>query len=72
MANTFSTGGAPSRDAAFVVHLTHAGDATGDQVSGRVEHVRSGRAANFDSMHALLSFMRETLAVLDAETEPDR
>jgi len=72
MANTFSTRGAPSRDAAFVVHLTHAGDATSDQAHGRVEHVRSGRSATFDSMHALLSFMRETLAALDAETESDR
>jgi len=68
MANTFNTDGTPSRDAAFVVHLTHAGDATGDQVHGRVEHVRTGRAASFDSMHALLTFMRETLAALDAET----
>ena len=68
MANTFSIGGAPSRDAAFVVHLTHVGDATGDQARGRVEHVRSGRVANFDSMRALLRFMRETLAAVDAET----
>ena len=51
-----------------MVHLTHVGDATGDQVHGRVEHVRSGHAATFDSMHALLRFMRETLAAVDAET----
>src|SRR5262245_52772159 len=69
MAKTVRTGGAPSRDAAFVVHLADTGDATGDQAHGRVEHVRSGRVATFDSMHALLRFMRETLAAVDAETD---
>lgn len=68
MGNTFSIGGVPSRDAAFVMRLTYAGDDAGDQTTGRVEHVRSGRTA----MQALLRFMRETLAGLDIGTELDR
>jgi hypothetical protein len=72
MADTFSAGGMPSRDAAFVVHLTHVDGAAGDQARGRVEHVRSGRTASFDSMPSLLRFMRETLAALEVETESDR
>lgn len=58
---------ANTRDAAFVVHLTAAADGDDDQAQGRVEHVRSGRAARFDSVHELLRFMRQTLAALDAE-----
>ncbi|HYD49421.1 MAG TPA: hypothetical protein VEB21_13790 [Terriglobales bacterium] len=55
---------APSRDAAFVVHLTDG--TTDDQAHGRVEHVRSGRAAHFDSMHELLRFMQQTLSAIEA------
>lgn len=57
------TGPAP-RDAAFVVHLTSVGDAADGRASGRVEHVRTGRAGRFDSAEELLRFMRETLAAV--------
>ena len=70
MTNTFgsrSTGLAPSRDAAFVVHLTDAGGEAGDRVHGRVEHVTTGRATDFDSMDELLRFMRQTLATIDRD-----
>lgn len=66
MANTVDIGSTPSRDAAFVVHLTDAVGAAGDQAHGRVEHVRSGRAARFESLQELLRFMRQTLAAIDA------
>ena len=66
MTNTCGNGTAGShpRDAAFVVHLA---DSTGpeDRAHGRVEHVRSGRAARFESVDELLRFMRQTLAELD-------
>ncbi len=56
-----------SRDVAFVVHLM---DVAGelDRASGRVEHVRTGRTARFESADELLRFMRQTLAALAAES----
>lgn len=66
MTNTYGgrTPGLPARDAAFVVHLAEPSDCLGDHTRGRVEHVRSGRAARFDSAEELLRFMRQTLADL--------
>lgn len=58
---------APSRDQAFVVHLADTTDESGDQVSGRVEHVSTGRATRFDSLQALLRFMRQTMAAIGAD-----
>ena len=62
-----STGLAPSRDEAFVVHLTRAEGATGEEAHGRIEHVTTGRVARFDSADELLRFMRKVLAGLDGE-----
>lgn len=62
-----NTAGGPSsrpvaRDAAFVVHLREvAGEPGGEQAHGRVEHVTTGRATQFDSADELLRFMRQTL-----------
>jgi len=58
---------APSRDVAFVVHLTGVADDS-DRACGRVEHVRTGRTARFESAEELLHFMRHTLAALAAES----
>jgi hypothetical protein len=65
MANSFGVGPVLSRDAAFVVHLTDGGDAADEQAHGRVEHVRTGRSAHFDSLQELLRFMRQTLAAIE-------
>jgi hypothetical protein len=56
-----------SRDAAFVVHLATVAGEPSDQAHGRVEHVRSGRSARFDSLEDLLRFMRQTLSVIHSE-----
>lgn len=67
MAHKVNIGGPSVRDAAFVVHLAR-GDAVSDEhARGRVEHVRTGRMAHFDSAEELLNFMRQTLAALDHE-----
>jgi len=58
---------APTRDVAFVIHLTSAIAESADQARGRVEHVTSGRAARFDSVEELLRFMRDTLATIRGE-----
>jgi len=57
----------PSRDVAFVVHLTCATGEPADQAHGRVEHVTTGRAGRFDSADELLRFMRQTLAAIEGE-----
>lgn len=71
MGKVAESGGAalvPPRDAAFVVHLTGVAEGSGDDASGRVEHVRTGRSTRFESAEELLRFMRQTLAALDAES----
>ena len=60
-----ATGLAPSRDAAFVIHLTDVGSESDGQAHGRVEHVTTGRATRFDSVEELLRFMRHTLEGID-------
>ena len=70
MPNASGTGAAaiaPSRDAAFVVHLANVADDHGKQACGRVEHVRTGRTARFESVEELLRFMRQTLAALNPD-----
>jgi hypothetical protein len=47
-----------SAEQAFVVHLFET-----DSNHGRIEHVSSGRCMRFDSVAALIGFMRETLAL---------
>ena len=46
---------------AFIVHLT--GSATGavEALTGRVEHVTSGRSMRFTSLHQLAEFMESTV-----------
>jgi hypothetical protein len=46
---------------AFIVHLRTDADIAGGRVVGRVEHVRSGDAAHFQSIEELLSFMATLL-----------
>ncbi len=50
---------------AFVVHVEPETTTAGAQLRGRVEHVRSGRAAAFRGLDQLLSFMHRTLSELD-------
>ena len=47
---------------AFVVHLNAAGGPTRRRFSGRVEHLSSGRTAQFSSLTGLLAFFGEFLA----------
>jgi len=68
MTDTSGAGTAPSRDAAFVVHLADTAD---EQAHGRVEHVRSGRVSRFDSAEELVRFMRRTLAELGAGNDEE-
>lgn len=60
---------APSRDVAFVVHLTSSSGESADQAHGRVEHVTTGLAARFESTEELLRFMQRTLAALAAKAD---
>jgi len=51
-----------SPDAAFVVHLVpEAGDSPASSVTGRVEHVATGKALRFGSSTELLEFMRHVV-----------
>lgn len=52
-----------SPDAAFVVHLLpEVGDSPASGVSGRVEHVATGKALRFGSSTELLEFMHRVVA----------
>lgn len=53
-----------SADSAFVVHLAVADVAAPEVVSGRIEHVDSGRATRFRSVAELITFMRQIVAML--------
>jgi hypothetical protein len=55
-----------SLDGAFVVQFVAGTDLTAGPVGGRVEHVQSGRAAQFASLDELLHFVGTMLA----RTEP--
>lgn len=43
---------------AFVVQFRAGGDIAADDLAGRVEHVASGRAANFESVQELPALLR--------------
>lgn len=47
---------------AFVVHLTGHATAADQPVTGRVEHVSSGRSMRFSSAGQLVDFMRRALS----------
>jgi hypothetical protein len=49
---------------AFVVQLSSTATGTRASLSGRVEHVASGRAAHFETLDELLAFIRQVLATL--------
>lgn len=51
---------------AFVVMLSADCRPTGDELRGRVEHVRSGRAIHFVSLAELLAFLAELTSADDA------
>lgn len=57
-----------SPDGAFVVQFTTGTDLAAGPVSGRVEHVQSGRAAQFASLDELLRFVGTILARRAAAT----
>ena len=66
-----SAGEIPQRltpDGAFVVQFTTGTDLGAGPVSGRVEHVQSGRAAQFASLDELLRFVGGILARRPAAT----
>lgn len=49
-------------DRAFLLQLAGDIDLEGTEVSGRIEHVRTGEAVHFASMPELLSFLRQVLS----------
>jgi hypothetical protein len=49
---------------AFLVECSSGRTVSDDQLSGRVEHIVSGRATSFDSASALIDFIRRVLAGL--------
>ncbi|HZR83500.1 MAG TPA: hypothetical protein VFD92_20570 [Candidatus Binatia bacterium] len=58
-------------EAAFVLQLQSGAAIAGDRLVGRVEHVKSGRAARFRSIDELLVFIRGTLASADRKPSLD-
>jgi hypothetical protein len=63
--STGSRSGAGPRltpDGAFVVQFETGSDLAGGSVGGRVEHIQSGRAAQFHSLDELLRFVGTMLA----------
>src|SRR5262245_3999957 len=58
------------RDRAFVVQLSSDAEATVERLRGRVEHVRSGEAAHFESVEDLLAFVGEQLRMRAACNDP--
>jgi hypothetical protein len=49
-------------DRAFVVQLRQSSALTLEALSGRIEHIVSGRATSFTSVGELLGFMEKTLS----------
>src|SRR5262245_24501004 len=49
---------------AFLVECSTSHTVSGDQLSGRVEHIVSGRATSFESVSTLIDFIRGVLAAL--------
>ena len=58
-------------EGAFVVQFRDA-TMTGSGMSGRVEHVVSGRAGRFESIEQLLSFVEQTLQGISPGGKPAR
>ena len=56
---------------AFVVQVHATADLAQGRVTGRVEHVVSGRATHFCGLNSLLAFMARVVADLDQETPED-
>ena len=54
---------------AFVVQLTAEAKPEQGEVSGRVEHVVSMKAAHFHSLEELVSFMARVVTALEADDE---
>ena len=48
---------------AFLVECSSSATGSDDQLSGRVEHIVSGRATSFESASQLIDFMRRVLAL---------
>jgi len=59
---------APERS--FVVQMRADCGPAPDRLRGRVEHVPTGLAARFESLHELASFMTETLAIVEGRAAP--
>jgi hypothetical protein len=60
-----TTGGARAPlpfERAFVVQLSADGEVVAGTVRGRVEHLSSGTAAVFDTVGALITWMRDAIA----------
>lgn len=68
MPGTGDTSQRLSPDGAFVVQFTTGTDLAAGPVSGRVEHVQSGRAAQFGSLDELLRFVGTILARRETAT----
>ena len=56
---------------AFVVQLSGEAVGTHDSFRGRVEHVVSGRATQFETLEELLAFIQRVLARLREPNKPD-
>lgn len=54
---------------AFVIQFRDSGADGADQLSGRVEHVASGRTANFQSAEELLQLLKKMLNALSDEED---
>jgi hypothetical protein len=63
MTRPFQAGSTLSVHRAFVVHLRPWGGARRRRFRGRVEHLSSGRAAQFSSLRELLQFVSAALDV---------
>jgi hypothetical protein len=50
---------------AFLVECSTSHTVSGDRLSGRVEHIVSGRATSFESAGTLIDFIRGILAALE-------
>ena len=60
-AKTREAGGLPP-EGAFVLQFRSDSDVAAGSLSGRVEHVESGRSARFQSLPELMAFIAGTLA----------
>jgi hypothetical protein len=56
---------------AFLVECSSSKTVSDDQLSGRVEHIVSGRATSFESASRLIDFMRGVLAPGKSTREPE-